>query len=355
MPFALASARAWTRAFGIGCAAALAVLPCIAQANAAPQAGRSIDNELRLHAIAYRLGTANAARCTAPAMLTGMILHDVGAYDAGTRAAISQRRGLTYGFGVRKFVPGSPADHAGIRPDDEIVAVNGTDLRDFATDAIAARGSYDRVARFEDFLSAALRDGPATLRIRHGSDQRDVTMTGEAACGGEPVLVNSGELNAWSDGKYVAVTTRMLAMAGDDAELSFVVAHEMAHNALRHAERLGHFSPLLAEFGLGAGKVKQTEIEADKLAVEMMASAHYDLAAPERLLRHVGKFDFLDLATTHPAIGKRIEMANTMRHQIETTLAASTATQPATESDAPAGALALADAMTGGSGNPVSV
>jgi len=270
----------------------------------AANSGFSADSELRLASIAYKLGTHNADACASPDIQTGMILHDLASYNATARKDI----GLTYGFGVRKFVPGSPADHAGIRPDDEIVAVNGTDLRDFATDAIAARGSYDRVARFEDFLSAALRDGPATLRIRHGSDQRDVTMTGEAACGGEPVLVNSGELNAWSDGKYVAVTTRMLAMAGDDAELSFVVAHEMAHNALRHAERLGHFSPLLAEFGLGAAKVKRAEVEADRMAIRMMGKAGYDPTASEKILSKLSGTDILNLAVTHPRTGRRIEI-----------------------------------------------
>src|SRR5262249_17928352 len=140
------------------------------------------------------------------------------------------------GFGVMQLVPGSGADRAGLKRGDEIVAVNDSDLAGFAPQLIGKEASPDRTERFTDLLGNALRQGPAKLTVRRGAETMTLSLTGEKGCGGRFVVVPSYELNAWSDGHYVAVTTRMMRYAADDQELAFVVAHEMSHNILGHAE-----------------------------------------------------------------------------------------------------------------------
>ena len=287
---------------------AQAVTPVGAAARAPQPAASYADPGLRLETIGYRLSRANAAQCAAPDMLTGLMLHNIGGYDEADRAELSEVFDLTGGFGVLHVVPGSAADLAGIVEDDEIVALNGTDLAQFARDAIGKQGTYERTERMVTLLQQSLGRGPATLGIRRAGVPITLVLTGEQGCGGRFAVLHSRTLNAWSDGRYVAVTDRMMNFAGDDAELAFVVAHEMSHNMLHHAEQTKGISRMLAEFGLGAKKLKASEVEADNLAVEVIARAGYSLAAPERILRRLAPGQMMDLAITHPGISRRIQI-----------------------------------------------
>ena len=236
----------------------------------------NVDAGLRLETIGYRLSLANAALCPQPEMLTGLMLHNIGGYNRTDRAEISARYDLTYGFGVLHVVPGSAAALAGLSRGDEIVSLNGNTLAAFGQDLIGKQGSYDRTDRFETALAAALRAGPAMLEIRRGRTQISLPLHVEQGCGGRFAVMRNSALDAWSDGRYVAVTDRMMDFVSDDAELAFVVAHEMAHNILHHADQTKGINRLFAEFGFGARKLKAAEIEADSLAVEHKAITELD-------------------------------------------------------------------------------
>lgn len=97
---------------------------------------------------------------------------------------------------------------------------------------------------------------PALLAIMRGNVRRELQLIGTPGRGGDFVVIQENSLNAWSDGHYVAISTRMLRFAKDDAELAFIVAHEMAHNILNHAAPLRDTSTPLAEFGISSGKVR---------------------------------------------------------------------------------------------------
>ena len=271
----------------------------------------NVDAGMRLETIGYRLSRANAALCAQPEMLTGLMLHNIGGYNRTDRAEISARYDLTFGFGVLHIVPGSAAARAGLAGGDEIVSLNGTTLAAFGQDLIGKQGSYDRTDRFESALAAALRAGPTVLGIRRGHAQISLPLRVEQGCGGRFAVMRNNALEAWSDGRYVAVTDRMMDFVSDDAELAFVVAHEMAHNILHHADQTRGINRLFAEFGFGARKLKAAEIEADGLAVELMARAGFDVTAPERLLRRFATGRSMDLSITHPGISRRIAIVKT--------------------------------------------
>ena len=266
-----------------------------------------IDPGLRLETIGYRLSQANARLCAVPEVLTGLMLHNLGGYDRTDRADVAASYNLTYGFGVLQVVPGSVGAQAGLIAGDEIVALNGVDLVGYAQDLIGKRGSYARTERFVGLLGSALSQGPAVLRIRRDGSQMNLELHAEKGCGGHFAVLHDRSLNAWSDGRYVAITDRMMGFASDDAELAFVVAHEMAHNILHHADQTKGISRLFAQFGFGAGKLKATEIEADSLAIELMARAGYNLAAPVQLLERLAKGRWFDLPITHPSLSSRIQ------------------------------------------------
>lgn len=293
--------------------AALAAAPMVVYAGTphtepasiSPSTGH-IDQSLRLESIGFRLVQANAAQCDHPQMLTGLMLNNIGGYAAVDRPAVSEVYNLTYGFGVLHVVPGSGADLAGLAEGDEIIAVNGHDLSSFAPELIRAAASFDRTERFFDYLEAALHAGPARLEIRRTSGRASVEISGSQGCGGRFAMLQRSSSNAWSDGRYVAVTDRMMDAVTDDHELAFVVAHEIAHNILHHANRSSSIKRLFMQFGIGAAKMKASEMEADTLAVELIARAGYDLNAPERLLRRSSRARWMDLPITHPGISRRI-------------------------------------------------
>lgn len=338
--FAFVCSRNFTQALAVVSAVAgLAALPTGAlAADAADSAGSEPaaivrvvpeTKEARLERVAYRLRAASAGRCKVPEMLTGLSLHDLGAYDAKSRAAMLAARTLTTGFGVRGVVAGSVGEAAGLAVGDEIVEVNGRALETFAPGAIARKASSERTERFEDWLGSELASGAATLLVRRGDETRQISLSGQPGCGGKPVFYERGGLNAWSDGKYVAVTGRMMAFAREDSELAFVVAHEMSHNILGHAEQVRGTSMLLAEFGFGSRKVKRTEVEADGLAAEVILAAGFDTQGAVAILQRSGRARPFELALTHPGPSRRIAIVNAVLHRSEQAVPIELAATPA--------------------------
>ena len=309
-----AKLAAWLSAVMLAVLAALSANAVKAGSQQDPATNKAVlplaelDPGLRLETIGYRLSRANAAKCAVPEMLTGLMLHNIGGYDEADRAHIQEAFGLTGGFGVLHVVAGSAAALAGIAEDDELVSLNGTDLAAFAKDAVTNRGSFERTERLVTLLQQSLGQGPATLGIRRNGAVRRVQLHGEQGCGGRFAVLHSGSLNAWSDGRYVAVTDRMMRFTSDDAELAFIVAHEMSHNLLHHAAQAGGTSRLLAEFGFGAKQLKASEVAADAMAVDLLANAGFSLAAPERILRRMAPTQVLSLGITHPRISQRIKI-----------------------------------------------
>jgi predicted Zn-dependent protease len=50
------------------------------------------------------------------------------------------------------------------------------------------------------------------------------------------VLSESDAVNAFADGEKVVITKGMMRFVENDRELSLVIAHEMAHNAMGHTD-----------------------------------------------------------------------------------------------------------------------
>lgn len=296
------------------------------------------SNEERLSRVSYRLSAASASRCAHPEMLTGMTLHDIAAYSHRERKAIEGELHLGKGFGIRLVVPDSVAANAGLKAGDTIVRVNGKELDTFATSLIRRSASYARTAEFELLLDTELRQGPAQLAVIRGGTLITITLHAAHGCGGKPVFYYEGGINAWADGTYVAVTSKMIDFAQTDEELAFVVAHEMAHNILRHGEKLKGRSMLLASLGVGSKKIKGAEIEADILGTKVLASAGYSTKGALALLERSRPMQAMSLSLTHPSISKRMNLV-----QATATAALLATSEPVTA--APDTNVALGDAV----------
>ena len=214
--------------------------------------------------------------------------------------------GLTYGFGIIAVVEGSPAMRAGARVGDEIVGINGQDLSRFAKEAVKRKASYDRVEAFEDFLQIALLERDIILRVKRAGQYLDLPLESERGCGGRFTNLRTKRLNAWSNGKYVTVSTSMMQFAEDDGELAFIMAHEMAHNILAHNGAERSEVGLLPDRSTKAGGRQAREFQADVFAIEIIRDAGYDPYCVPLLFARIGKRTSQAFALSHPNIKRRM-------------------------------------------------
>lgn len=158
-------------------------------------------------------------------------------------------------------------------------------------------------------------------------------------------VLNSDVVNAFAlPGGYVYVTTGLMALANNEAELAGVIGHEIGHVTGRHtAER--YSQAVIAQLGVGllgaitgsetasdlaglgagaylSGYSRGQESDADMLGVRYMARAGYDTramasflsslageSAVENLILGRAGGDQFSLFATHPRTGQRIEDA----------------------------------------------
>jgi predicted Zn-dependent protease len=157
-------------------------------------------------------------------------------------------------------------------------------------------------------LGEELRRGTVTLRVSTPEGDRDVRFGAVFGCPSNVELVPGDAVNAWADGSRVIVGEGLLRLCATDADLALVIAHEMAHNLLRHRERLpAASSGLLASTGAGSAAMRESEEAADRLAVGLAKAAAYDLSGAEPFLSRL--LDrALRPAPTHPDRERRLAL-----------------------------------------------
>ena len=180
-------------------------------------------------------------------------------------------------------------------------------------------------------------------------------------------ILDDASVNAFAlPGGYIYVTRGLLVLAGNEAELAGVLAHEVGHVIARHpAERYSQavaanmgaavLTVLAQAAGVEAGDAaaagaaayvqsysRDQEFEADTLGVRYLARAGYDPKAMSTFLAKLakqaridaavagdpGRADSFDMFASHPRTADRIETA------VEAAAAVVPATQPTVGRDA---------------------
>ncbi len=181
-------------------------------------------------------------------------------------------------------------------------------------------------------------DGSGVCNGVAGQVALDALAARLAAGLNEPVavrvrVVQSPRVNALAlPGGHVLVLAGLLSFVEEGNELTGVLAHEIAHVALRHPLEVtiqsatvallvgllfgdvtgGSVLAGLGQVLIGAAYSRDAEREADALGVEMMTGAGYDAGGLGGFLEHLEKKqgDFggmLGFFSTHPAIAERSE------------------------------------------------
>jgi hypothetical protein len=272
---------------------------------------RALDQ--RVATIGHRLAVASLGWCAERAWLPGLALHDLSQYGADFRAAAIRAFGLDAGPAVLALAAGGPAEHAGLRADDIVLALDGRPPP--PPRAPGRGGSFNQMERILAALDEAFADGRATIEVRRGAERLAIAVAAEQGCATRFQLVPGRSLNALADGRYVQLSTRIAEYVVDDDELAAVLAHEFAHNVLGHRVRLDQAQVrrgFLGNFGRNARRIRETEIEADRLSVYLMERAGYDPEAAVRFWSRFGRrgLNFLG-SPTHPNWRSRIQLIET--------------------------------------------
>jgi len=268
----------------------------------------------RMNAIGYRLVAANTPFCEPKTAQAGLLLHGIDQYPDQPTARFAL--GFNTPVAVNAVAPESPGAAAGLLPGDDILAINGVKVEDISPDDPAIANEpleYRRIAAVNDKLENALAQSDVTLDILRGGEQSQVTLESRLACPSRFQITVNADRSASANGEIVSISSGMAEYFLDDGEFAAVIAHELAHNLLKHRDRLNAQDVnrgFFGQFGKSAGRIKASEIEADRLSVWLMANAGYDPQVAIRFWTRYGKEHGKGIfsASTHYRWKKRVEL-----------------------------------------------
>ncbi|QJR06248.1 peptidase M48 family protein (plasmid) [Sphingobium yanoikuyae] len=246
----------------------------LASANEPPpfEAIRAVEAEMA--AIGYRLAIANAPLCDRQEPGLGLLLHTPDQYAGDARAAAIRHFRFEGPVGVEAVLSGSPAAAAGVQPDDTVL---GVEKKRFGPANRQAKAGTTALMEAIRQIVALPTDRPLVLHLRRNGAEYDRMIVPLPACRSQFELVLGSGFVAQADGEIVQIGSRFFA---DYPQwVAAPIAHELAHNILRHRERLeaqGVNYGLLSGFGRNVRYFRQTELEADILSVSLLANAGYD-------------------------------------------------------------------------------
>jgi membrane-associated protease RseP (regulator of RpoE activity) len=135
----------------------------------------------------------------------------------------------SYGIGEQLVIlsipPGSPADKAGLRKGDKILALGGQQ---------PSTGHKANEAWRELEAQVLAAGEPVTLSIIRDAEQVEITLVPDQICNYMVYENFSSDVNAYASGEAVMLTAGMLRFVNNDEELAMVLAHEIAHNVMEH-------------------------------------------------------------------------------------------------------------------------
>lgn len=230
------------------------------------------QNDARLLAVGWRLAAGNAAYCSDARPAVGLLLQDMAGY--AEPEAMRKAAGTAGPIAVQAVAPGSPAQAAGLGANDEIVAIDGASA---AARPAPEEEDWRRLTRLHDTIDSSLAaDGRVGLTL---PDRGEVTLEGVPACPSRFEII--GGDGAAAEGRRVVIGRKFVGLSYPEDEFAAAIAHEFAHNLLRHRVWLDRH-------GRKWKNVRMTEREADRMMPWLLANAGYDPAAALRFMRRWG-------------------------------------------------------------------
>lgn len=211
---------------------------------------------------------------------------------------------------VAKVMKGSGAAKSGLQRGDELLAIGDTPMPQGPT------AEQDAPRVLAPFLADA--DEPISLTVQRAGKTRTLSIHPTPACAFRIELGNADNVNSYADGQRVMITRGMIDFVQSDTELAYVIAREMAHNALRHPARLKQagiaseiinaLKPLLPQSGAEdqtrdlTPVPKEMDALADRLALHLLKRAGYDIRQAGAFWQRLAQRYPQHIATAHTAL-----------------------------------------------------
>lgn len=222
----------------------------------------------------------------------------------------------------------SPAALAGIEAGDRILAIDSKLIKSSA-DArrLLAKSTKDFSAERTDAIQ---------FLIQRDDERKRIEVQPVLACRSEISLAGGTRINAYASGRHIKIFNGIFTFVETDEELQYVIAHELAHNISNHLVyarargAVGVVFDLLALRGRvwtngGISRLsvraftKPNEVEADYLALYLLANAGIDSTGVENLWRRLAAEDISRIGwiLTHPSTPERFILLRKTREEIE--------------------------------------
>lgn len=261
------------------------------------------DADERVARIAYAIAVGAAPQCAHKVPVIGAMFHHLTDYPPSRRHELDGMFGMHAGPGVAAVVRDGPAYKAGLRPGDTIVAVGDHKLQSIVGTSAAAK-SADRDAGYavEQRLSALLttaNGGDVPITYLRGGQRYETRIEPMSGCAATIYVNSSGGINAFANGRYVVMSEKLVDLAPDDDTLAAWVAHELAHNLLRHAAQRAANSAI---------SVREQELQADGYSMRLIRAGGFDprKAAQAWRLLYRNRSLLALLPGRHPRLADRI-------------------------------------------------
>ncbi len=221
-----------------------------------------------------------------------------------------------YSKSVWHVASGSPAERAGMRAGDRIVAVHNESF-------VSSKDFWSKVQPDDE--------GKLSFVIKRDADNTYLTVkfAPERLSKYEIEYSDLDHFNAYADGEKMYIMKGLMDFVESDRELQYIIAHELAHNIERHVDKMLTNAALGGLFGLAldaliAGKAgikagglrnagakigveaysKNFEREADYLALYLLANAGIPIDGIADFWRKMSVFG-LGYNKTHPSNPER--------------------------------------------------
>ena len=285
----------------------------------------------RIHNLLWPLMIGNTQFCRGMTTRALGFRHTSPYGKPGMSAVELKAHEATFNFNGRPLIyavaEGSPADLAGLKANDQIVAVgNWTWSSEEASDF--SRSLSRR-------LDALKKRDAVPIEIERDGERLSVNLTPERVCAVQLSMKPTLEVQARTNGREIAVTMGM-AERLDDEQIRTVLAHELAHCAMGHISRASVnsgvglvFDLAFATQGVWLGGVFSRlsrdvmsiniEREADYVSMYLLANAGFNTAERAEIWRELAdEVTFRSsLFTTHPYSPERYLLLTKTHEEIE--------------------------------------
>ncbi len=269
-----------------------------------------VARQERLYRIAAPLLVKNALLCrTNSRALLGFTAKNRMSYSADMIDAAKDLLSLDDRLQVMSVLEGGGAMRAGIKAGDVLLSVQDVTLPQ-------GKNAETEAAR----LLAGVVSGASRLSVRVLRDGQPLTIDVPTtmACAFAIELGHVDYVNAYSDGRRILLTRGMLDFLTTDTAIAIIIAREMAHNILQHAQALQmsgtvaavidqllSFKPDLSALA-GSSGIKtlppKMDEEADRLALYLLALAGYDPGAAVTTLQGLAAVNPQSVANGYTAL-----------------------------------------------------